>query len=150
MLFNGNFIFFHFFFNFPCYSIRILYFFNFPYYLMGTRGSEALVGGGQTYVWMDGRRYRRTDVCIDGRMCGNSPMSYRTLALWGRCPALTPLLQLSLQEGHRVPLTMCNPWMTCWAYCHSPNALVTFSSTAPANPHAIRVAVYPALLISFS
>ena len=32
---------------------------------------------------------------------------------WGRCPALTPLLQLITQAGHRVPLTMCNPWMTC-------------------------------------
>ena len=45
-----------------------------------------------------------------------TPVSYRTSALWGRCPALTPLLQLSLQAGHRVLLTMCNPWMTCFPH----------------------------------
>ena len=33
-----------------------------------------------------------------------------------------------------------------WAYCSCPNALVTFSSTAPAHPHATGIAVYPALL----
>ena len=43
-----------------------------------------------------------------------TPVSYRTSALWGRCPALTPLLQLSLQAGLRVPLTTCDPWMTCF------------------------------------
>ena len=32
-----------------------------------------------------------------------------------------------------------------WAYCSCANALVTFSITAPAHPHAIRVAMYPAL-----
>ena len=31
-------------------------------------------------------------------------------------------------------------------HCSCPNALVTFSSTAPAHPHANVVAVYPALL----
>ena len=32
-----------------------------------------------------------------------------------------------------------------WAYSSCPDALVTFSSTASAHPHATRVAVYPAL-----
>ena len=34
------------------------------------------------------------------------------------------------------------------AYGSCPDTLVTFSSTAPAHPHATRVAVYPALLYS--
>ena len=34
-----------------------------------------------------------------------------------------------------------------WPYCFCPNAVVT-SNTAPANPHAIGVAVYPALCLS--
>ena len=33
-----------------------------------------------------------------------------------------------------------------WAHCSCPNAPVTFYTTAPAHPHATRVAVYPALL----
>ena len=33
-----------------------------------------------------------------------------------------------------------------WAYGSCPDALVTFSSTAPAHLHGTRVAVYPALL----
>ena len=37
---------------------------------------------------------------------------------------------------------------TFWAYGSCPDAPVTFSSTAPAHPHAARVAVYPALLNS--
>ena len=46
---------------------------------------------------------------------------------------------------------MCDPWMTCWAYRSRscPNALVTFSSTAPAHPHATGIAVYPALFFTF-
>ena len=35
-----------------------------------------------------------------------------------------------------------------WAYGSWPDALVTFSSTAPAHPHATKVAVYPALFNS--
>ena len=47
--------------------------------------------------------------------------------------------------------------MTCYffgvflafgAYGSRPDVLVTFSSTAPAHPHATRVAVYPALFSS--
>ena len=41
-----------------------------------------------------------------------TPVSYRTSVLWGRCPTLIPLLQLSLKAGPRVPLTVCDPWMT--------------------------------------
>ena len=38
---------------------------------------------------------------------------YRTSALWGHCPALTPLLHwIALSARHRLPLTMCDPWMT--------------------------------------
>ena len=64
----------------------------------------------------------------DGRL-EIPPVFYRTSALWGRCPALTPLLQLSLQAGHRVPLTMCDPWMTSYHY------------PCPPGPCAIWVAV---------
>ena len=72
-------------------------------------------------------------------------MSYRTSALWGRCPALTPLLQLSLQAGHRVPLTMCNPWMTCSALLSLllllkyPSDLVQHCSCPPARDWGSRV-----------
>ena len=45
------------------------------------RGLSSLRGG-------DVRTYGRTDVWKF------TPVSYRTSALWGRCPALTPLLQL--------------------------------------------------------
>ena len=47
---------------------------------------------GRTDGWMDGR----TDGWTDGRtdVWKFTPVSYRTLALWGRCPAPTPLLQL--------------------------------------------------------
>ena len=70
--------FFNFFINFPCYSMGILHFFNFPCYSMETWGSEALAGGGNR------RTYVRTDVRMD--VWKFTPVSYRTSALWGRCP----------------------------------------------------------------
>ena len=44
-----------------------------------------------------------------------TPVSYRTLAF--RAAALLSLqfFSLSLQAGDRVPLTMCDPWMTSLA-----------------------------------
>ena len=66
-----------------------------------------------------------------------TPVSYRTLALWGRCPAFTPLLQLSLHAGHRVPLTMCNPWMTCCVcVCVGWGVGCGWVLAAPAHPSA--------------
>ena len=35
-----------------------------------------------------------------------------------------------------------------WGYCSCPTAWLVYFITAPANPHATRVAVYPALLFS--
>ena len=49
--------------------------------IWGLRGA---LGGG----WMDRRTDGRTDVWKF------TPVSYRTSVLWGRCPALTPLLHL--------------------------------------------------------
>ena len=80
------------------------------------------------------------------RTYGNSPLCPTGHRPFGAAALLSlHFFSWSRQAGHRVPLTMCYPWMTHWAYCSCPNALVTFSSTAPAHPHATRVAVYPAL-----
>ena len=51
---------------------------------------------GQMDGWMDGWTDGRTDGWMDGRtdIWKFTPVSYRTSALWGRCPAPTPLLQL--------------------------------------------------------
>ena len=45
------------------------------------------------------------------------------------------------------PLLLFRHFWAFWAHCSCPNAPVTFSITAPAHPHATRVAVYPALFI---
>ena len=52
--------------------------------ILGLRG----LGGGCTDEWM----YRRTDVWMNGRTSGNSPVSYRTLALWGCAQKVSTLL----------------------------------------------------------
>ena len=74
ILFNGNFTFFLVFIKFPCYSMGYMhfscFFVNFPSYSMGIWGLESFGGG------MD----RRTDIWKF------TPVSYRTSALWGRCP----------------------------------------------------------------
>ena len=85
MLFNGNHAIFHFFVNFLCYSMGSLYFVNFPCYSMGIQGLRSFGGG-------DVRTNGRTDVQTD--VWKFTPVTYRTSALWGRCPALTPLLHL--------------------------------------------------------
>ena len=51
--------------------------------------------------------------------------------------------------GRSVPFLLFRRFLAFWAYGSCPDALVTFSSTAPAHPHATRVAVYPALLFLF-
>ena len=79
-----------------------------------------------------------------------TPVSYRTSALWGHCPALTPILQLTVTADHvrsLDDLLLFRRFLVFWANCSCPNALVTFSSTAPAHPHATGIAVYPALFI---
>ena len=43
------------------------------------------------------------------------------------------------------PFLLFRRFWDFWAFCSCPNALVTFSSTAPAHPHATGVAVYLAL-----
>ena len=43
---------------------------------------------GCTDEWM----YRRTDVRMNGRTSGNSPVSYRTSALWGCAQKVSTLL----------------------------------------------------------
>ena len=52
--------------------------------ILGLRG----LGGGCTDEWM----YRRTDVRMNGRTSGNSPVSYRTSALWGCAQKVSTLL----------------------------------------------------------
>ena len=49
--------------------------------------------------------------------------------------------------GPLVPFLLFRRFLAFCTYSSCPDALVTFSSTAPAHPHATRVAVYPALLI---
>ena len=44
--------------------------------------------GGCTDEWM----YRQTDVRMNGRTSGNSPVSYRTSALWGCAQKVSTLL----------------------------------------------------------
>ena len=46
----------------------------------------------------------------------------------------------------RSPFYFFGDFLAFLAYGSCPDALVTFSSTAPAHPHATRVAVYLALL----
>ena len=48
--------------------------------------------------------------------------------------------------GLSVPFLLFWRFSAFWAYGSFPDALVTFSSTAPTHPHATRVAMYPALL----
>ena len=43
------------------------------------------------------------------------------------------------------PFLLFRRFWAFWAYCSCPDALLSFSSTAPAHLHATRVAVYPAL-----
>ena len=52
---------------------------------------------------------------------------------------------VSWSVGRLVPFLLFRRFWAFWAYGSCPDALVTFSSTAPAHPHATRVAVYPAL-----
>ena len=47
--------------------------------------------------------------------------------------------------GRLVPFLVFWCFWVFWAYGSCPDALVTFSSTAPAHPHVTRAAVYPAL-----
>ena len=71
-------IFLLFFVNFPYYLMGSLHFVNSPCYSMGIQDLRSFRGG---------RTDRRTYIIF-------APVSYRTLALWGCCPALTPLPQL--------------------------------------------------------
>ena len=50
--------------------------------------------------------------------------------------------------GRLVPFLLFQRFWALWAYGSCPDDLETFSSTAPAHPHATRVAVYPALFFS--
>ena len=52
--------------------------------------------------------------------------------------------------GLSVPFLLFRRFWAFWAHSSCPDDPVTFSSTAPAHPHATRVAVYPALFLSFS
>ena len=51
--------------------------------------------------------------------------------------------------GWSVPFLLFWHFWAFWAYGSCPDALVTFFSTAPAHPHATRVAMYPALLFMY-
>ena len=59
-----------------------------------------------------------------------------------------PLCQsIDWSVGRSVPLILFWRFWAFWAYCSCQDALVSFSSTAPAHPHATRVAVYPTLFM---
>ena len=58
----------------------------------------------------------------------------------------TPLCRRSISR--LVLFLLFRRFWAFWAYSSCPDALVTFSSTAPAHLHATRVAVYPALFSS--
>ena len=47
--------------------------------------------------------------------------------------------------GRLVPFLLFRRFWAFWAHGSCPDDPVTFSSTAPAHPHATTVAVYPAL-----
>ena len=59
---------------------------------------------------------------------------------------LHPAMSVRRLVGRLVPFLLFQHFWASWAYYSCPDALVTFSSTAPAHPHATKVAVYPALL----
>ena len=68
--------------------------------------------------------------------------------LWGRCPSLTPPLywitpsRASGTADHvrsLDDLLLFQRFWAFWAYGSYPDALVTFSSTAPAHPHATTI-----------
>ena len=60
-------------------------------------------------------------------------------------PAMSVGRSVGRSVSWLVPFLLFWRFWAFWAYCSCPNALVTFSSTAPAHPHATGVAVYPAL-----
>ena len=74
------------------------------------------------------------------------------LPLWGHCP-VSPSTWSTIYLGRAlVPLTTRSFYnylllQRFLAYCLCQNALVTFSTTAPAQPQVTEVAMYPALLV---
>ena len=142
MLFNRNFAFFQFFINLPCYSMGILHFsqfslifyviqweicnfllfckfsmlFNgkfvfcqFPMLFNGNLRLEKLPGGGRMEGPTEGRK--------EGRTSRNSPLCSTGHRPFGAAALLSlHLFTGSLPAGHRVPLTMCDPWMTSFDY----------------------------------
>ena len=62
------------------YSMGILHFFNFPCYSMEFEAQKLKGGDGRTDIQTDRWTDRWTDVWKF------TPVSYRTSALWGRCP----------------------------------------------------------------
>ena len=63
-------------------------------------------------------------------------------------PAMSVRRSVRRLVGRLVPFLLFWRFWAFLAYGSCPDALVTFSSTAPAHPHATWVAVYPALFIS--
>jgi len=93
----GNLHFSIFFVKFQCYSMGSLCFVIFSCYSMGIQELRSLGGwrrdgrrmdkrwtDGQTDRWTDGQMDRWTDRWMNIRKF--TPVSYRTSALWGRCP----------------------------------------------------------------
>ena len=65
--------------------------------------------------------------------------------LWKFLVARYATLHPVMSVRRSVPFLLFWCFWAFWEYGSCPDALVTFSSTAPAHPHATRVAVYPAL-----
>ena len=73
----------------------------------------------------------------------------------GHCPAPLNSYHNLLKQGTGTADHLTLLWLlffrrfwAFWAHCSCPNALVTSSSTAPAQPHAIGVTMYPALFFN--
>merc|ERR1711911_258050 len=77
---------------FPCYSMGSLHLVIFPCYSMEIRKLRRLGGTyGRTYVRTDVRKF--------------TPVSYRTSALWGRCPKKKRIVAKA-SDGQRYPLPL--------------------------------------------
>ena len=98
MLFNRNFAFFQFLVNLPCYSMGILHFSQFSSIFYVIQWEVCILSISHVIQWefeaweasggTDGRTDGRTDgwTYIRTDVWKFTPVSYRTSALWGRCP----------------------------------------------------------------
>ena len=128
--------FFHFFINFPCYSMGILHFFNFPCYSMGTWGSKAVAGkDGRTEVRMEVRMDGWTDGRLEIHRCPKKECdilhTYTTLAHYHFCPYFEPNRTIvskndTLSESEQ---RLIKSWIRVYICCN--HLQIPLSSAAP-------------------